>query len=131
MFDQATKQPLPFSNVVVEQKGTQVTGGVTDIDGYVTIKPLEPGEYDVKAVSEGYQDKEITGVNVEPEKTRYLEMDMASTATKLTEVKIVKDRVPLISNNTQQGQTVTKEDYQHMAVKDVNSVAAGTAGVYQ
>jgi hypothetical protein len=131
MFDAATKQPLPFSNVVVQQKGTQVSGGVTDIDGYVTIKPLDPGEYEVKAISEGYQDKEITGVNVAPDKTNYLELDMGSTVTKLTEVIIIKEKTPILPPNTQQGQTVTKEDYQHMAVKDVNSVAAGTAGIYQ
>ncbi len=82
MFDAATKQPLPFSNVVVQQKGTQVSGGgVTDIDGYVTIKPLEPGEYEVKAISEGYQDKEVTGVVVSPDKTNYLQLDMGSTVS--------------------------------------------------
>ncbi len=46
-------------------------------------------------------------------------------------MKIFRDKVPLIDPQTKSGQTVTKEDYQHMAVKDVNAVAAGTAGVYQ
>jgi len=131
MFDKATKQPIPFANVVVEKGGTQISGGVTDLDGYVTIKPLDPGQYDVKAVYEGYQEKEFTGISVAPDKTNYLEMDMASTMQQIKQVDIVQYKTPLIAPNTQTGQTVTREDYQHMAVKDVNSVAATTAGVYQ
>src|ERR1700722_845751 len=67
LIDNDTKQPLPFASVVVEKAGAQMGGGQTDIDGYAEIKPLEPGEYDVKAVYAGYQDFEITGVRVSPD----------------------------------------------------------------
>src|SRR5690348_2699009 len=80
VIDKATNQAIPFAAVVVEKGGVQVTGAATDIDGYATIKPLDPGEYDVKAVYEGYNEFEIKGVSVAPEKTSYLKLDMASSA---------------------------------------------------
>ena len=131
LIDKDTKQPLPFASVVVEKGGAQMGGGQTDIDGKVEIKPIDPGEYDVKAVYAGYQDYEITGVRVTPNQVSYLTMPMASSSQTMQTVTKVGYRVPLVDPHTTTGGTVEKEDYQHMAVKDVNSVAATTAGVYQ
>ncbi|HTB07729.1 MAG TPA: carboxypeptidase regulatory-like domain-containing protein, partial [Bacteroidia bacterium] len=131
LIDKDTKQPLPFASVVVEKGGAQMGGGQTDIDGYAEIKPLDPGEYDVKAVYAGYQDYEITGVRVSPDKVSYLDMPLASSSQTMNVVTKVAYKVPLVDPQTKTGGTVDRQDYQNMSVKDVNSVAATTAGVYQ
>lgn len=131
MFDKTTKEPIPFANVVVYKDGAQTGAGVTDIDGNCVVKPIDPGKYEVKGVEEGYQEYDESGVIVTPNNITYLQFDMTSTAHELGPVVVKTYKVPLVNPTTQTGQTITKEDYQRMAVKDVNSVAAQTAGVYQ
>ncbi|MBK6775518.1 MAG: carboxypeptidase-like regulatory domain-containing protein [Flavobacteriales bacterium] len=60
--DAKSGEPLPFVNVLVENKGTQVAGGATDFDGVYLIKPIEPGTYDVSFNYVGYQPVKQTGV---------------------------------------------------------------------
>ena len=47
--DKATKEPIPFANVVVEIGGVQVGGSTSDFDGNFLIKPIPPGKVDLKA----------------------------------------------------------------------------------
>lgn len=131
MFDDK-KQPIPFANVVAYKHGTQVQagGGVTDMDGYCTITPLDPGEYDVKGVEVGFPDKQITGVTVTPNVVTYVDLAMSSQAKTLGTVTVTytKDIVP---PNTIQGQTIDKKEYDRLPEKDINGVVAQTAGVHE
>src|SRR6218665_369861 len=78
LTDKANKETIPFANVVVEMGGIQVGVGTTNIDGEVTIKPLSPGKYNVKATFVGYQAVEIANVSVAVGKTAYLNMEMSA-----------------------------------------------------
>lgn len=129
--DNATKEAIPFANVVAYKDGVQVGVATTNMDGEAFIKPLGPGKYTVKGVYVGYQAKEITGVVV-GEGTAYVTLGLSNgEGVKLDEVEVISYQVPLIDPDTKSGQTVTREDYQNLATKDINSVAATTAGVYQ
>src|ERR1035437_1313146 len=78
LSDKANKETIPFANVVVEMGGIQVGVGTTNIDGEVTIKPLNPGKYSVKATYVGYQTMQIADVNLAVGKTVYLNLEMTS-----------------------------------------------------
>ena len=54
VLDKATREPLPFVNIVVEVGGTNVSGSASDFDGNYMIKPIPPGKYDVKATYVAY-----------------------------------------------------------------------------
>jgi len=130
--DKNTKEPIPFANVVAFKDGVQVGVATTNIDGEAFIKPLAPGKYSVKGVYLGYQPMEIRDVVVGEGKTAYVTLSLSNDdGVKLDEVVVVTYQVPLIDPDTKSGATVTREDYQNLASKDVNSVAATTAGVYQ
>ncbi|MBK9283069.1 MAG: TonB-dependent receptor plug domain-containing protein [Sphingobacteriaceae bacterium] len=130
--DKVTKETIPFANVVAYKDGVQVGVATTDMEGEATIKPLEPGKYSIKGVYVGYQAQEIKDVVVGDGKTAYVTIGLSNgEGVKLDEVEVVVYQVPLIDPDTKSGQTVTREDYQNLATKDVNSVAATTAGVYQ
>lgn len=132
LIDKTTKEAIPFANVVAYKDGVQVGVATTDMDGVATIKPLEPGKYSVKGVYVGYQAAEMKDVVVGDGKTAYVPIGLSNgEGVKLDEVEVVTYQVPLIDPDTKSGQTVTREDYQNLATKDVNSVAATTAGVYQ
>ena len=46
--------PMPFCSVILFLNGNQVTGVNTDLDGEYTIKPIQPGTYDVVVSFVGY-----------------------------------------------------------------------------
>jgi hypothetical protein len=130
LIDKATKETIPFANVVVEMGGIQAGIGTTNIDGELVIKPLNPGKYHVKATYVGYQAVEVNNVSVTVGKTTELKIDMTA-GQQLKEVEVVEWSKPLIDPDTKSGGTVTAEEYRNMATKNINSVAATTAGVYQ
>ncbi|MES2590299.1 MAG: TonB-dependent receptor [Bacteroidota bacterium] len=132
LTDKANKETIPFANVIVEMGGIQVGVGTTDIDGQVTIKPLNPGKYKVKATYVGYQSVEIADISLAVGKTVPLKIEMSNAGgVELGTVELITYSEPLIDPDTKSGSTVTREEYQNMASKNINSVAATTAGVYQ
>src|ERR1041385_2687356 len=130
LFDKANNETIPFANVVVEMGGIQAGVGTTNIDGEIVVKPLNPGKYNVKATYVGYQAVEIKDIVVSVGKTATVRVGMTA-GQQLQEVEVVEWTKPLIDPYTKSGGTVTSEEYQNMATKNINSVAATTAGVYQ
>ncbi len=130
--DKSNGETIPFANVVAYQGGVQVGVGTTDMDGYAMIKPLAPGKYDVKGVYVGYQTQEVKGIVVGESKTAYITIELSNGGgVDLGVVDVVAYQEPLIDGDMKSGGTVTREEYQNMATKNINSVAATTAGVYQ
>src|SRR6218665_3585299 len=130
--DRTTKEAIPFANVVAYKDGVQVGVATTNMDCEVFIKPLSAGKYSVKGVYVGYQAQEIKDIIVGDGKTAYVTLGLTNgEGVKLDEVEVVTYQVPLIDPDTKSGQTITREDYQNLATKDINSVAATTAGVFQ
>lgn len=130
--DKNTGEALPFGAVVALSKGIQVAGTTTDINGECFLKPLPPGIYDVKAVYSSYQPKEIKGILVGEGKTAYITILMETgEGIKLDEIKVETYQVPLVDPDTKSGGTVTREEYQNMATKSINTAAASNAGVFQ
>ena len=131
VIDKATGEPLPFVNVVVERDGVQITGGATDFDGKYFIKPLDPGNYTVKASFTGYKPVQINGVVVNANRISFLDVKMTSSIEQLDEFVVVDYKVPLISkDNTTSGQTVTKEDILRMPTRSAAGIAQTVGGVY-
>lgn len=129
--DKSTKEAIPFANVVAYKDGVQVGVATTNMDGEATIKPLAPGKYTVKGVYVGYQAAEVKDVVVGEGKTAYVTIPLSNgEGIKLDEVEIIEYSVPLIDPDTKSGNTLTREEYNNLASKDINSVAATTAGVY-
>jgi len=131
VIDKATKEPIPFTNIVIENKGTQAGGTASDIDGKYTIKPITPGTYDVKASFLGYKPVQITGVPVRSGTIEYLNIELESTAVQVEGVTITKYRVPLIDKDkTVSGATVTSEEISKMPNRSAASVATSVGGVF-
>jgi Ca-activated chloride channel family protein len=129
--DKSTKEEIPFANVIIEAKGKIIISRTSDISGDCLFDSLAAGVYKCKSTYVGYQSSEINNVKIEKGKTTYLEIKMQWGKTSLREVEVVEYVLPLIDPDTKSSSTVIYEDYENMAVKSVNSVAATTAGVYQ
>jgi hypothetical protein len=72
--DAETKQPIPFTKVILMKEG-QIKGGAnTDFDGNFQINSIPAGSYDLEVRNEveGYQPQVLTGVIVSSDKITFL-----------------------------------------------------------
>lgn len=98
VVDEDSGEPLPFVNVIVYKDGAQLTGGTTDFDGRYTIKPIDPGSYDIGFYYVGYNEKRINGVQVQPSRMSFLNTELQA-GVQIDEVQVVSHSVPLIARD--------------------------------
>lgn len=124
-------EPLPFVNLIIEQNGVNKGGGTTDFDGKYKISPINPGKYDVKVSSVGFQSKMMKDVVVKGNQLTFLDIPMSSSITNLKEFEVVEYTVPLIDRGGgASGGTVTREDIARMPGRSAASIATSVGGVY-
>jgi len=135
--DADTKQPIPFTKVILMKEG-QVKGGAnTDFDGNFQINSIPAGSYDLEVRNEveGYQPQSLQGVIVSSDKITFLydlEIGKAKDVQDIEEVKVVAYKVPLIDRNGgASGATVTREDIAKLPVRSAADVAGTVGGVNQ
>jgi len=128
--DAMTGEPVPFANIVAEKGGNQIGGTTTDFDGNYTIKPLVPGNYTIKATFVGYGAVEITGVIVSSNKITKQDVQLQEGVA-IGEVKIIAYKKPLLDQDNLSGETKTAEEIVALPTRNISSVAATTAGIYQ
>ncbi len=122
-------EPILFGNVALFRDGTLITGVETDFDGNYNITNIDPGTYDVEASYVGYSPQRIEGVVLYADKANNLDIQLG-VGINLTEVVVVEYVVPLIEqDNTTQGGIVTAEQIKTLPTKNINGLAANTAGI--
>ena len=121
--------PMPFCSVILFLNGNQVTGVNTDLDGEYTIKPIQPGTYDVVVSFVGYQSQKITGVTVLANKIQFVNVTL-SPGVMIDEAEVIEYKEPLIDKEGgTSGGTVAREDIDKMPGRDVGTIASTVAGV--
>ncbi len=131
VLDKETKEPIPFANIILENRGTQVGGATSDFDGNYVIKPITPGNYDLRATYVGYKTVLIQGILIGADKIRIYDVELTATAETLDEVVITSYVVPLISKDkTTTGATITAKEIAKMPNRNANAVATTVGGVF-
>jgi outer membrane receptor protein involved in Fe transport len=129
MTDGDTKEPIIGGTVLLFRNGVQITGTVTDFDGTYSIANLDPGTYDAEASYLGYQSQRIEKVVIFAGKNNKLDFSL-SQGVLLNTVEVKTYRVPLVEqDNTTQGQTITSEQIRALPTRNINALAATTAGL--
>ncbi len=126
------KEGVPFANVAVKKNGVLVTGGATDFDGFYSIKPLDPGTYDVEFSALGYGTVVITGVKVNTDRITTVNQLVKPESQVIAGVEIVAYKIPLIdkeSNSTKT--TISAEEIKSLPTRNIQSIASTSAGVFQ
>jgi len=129
--DGSTGEGVPFANVLVYLNGNQVNGTTTDINGAYSIKPIDPGSYDVEFSFVGYTPQRITGFLVKSNKINSLDVTLnESEGIDLEEAVVTSYQVPLIDKDGgASGGTVTREDLAKMPGRGADAIASTVAGV--
>ncbi len=96
VFDEKTKEGLPFANIILLQKGVQIAGTTTTIKGNYIFGKLEPGEYNIEAVYIGYPNARITGILVENNAIP-LDISMQEGEGKhFLDIQVIEVNIPII-----------------------------------
>ena len=131
--DVETKEPIPFSRVVLKQDGSIKGNANTDFDGKFQINSIEIGTYEVEVRNEAeqYQPYLLTGVVVSSNQIRFLDdITLGKKTSEIEEVTVIAYKIPLINKDGgSSGGTVAREDIAHMAVRSASDVAATVGGV--
>jgi len=131
VIDKATKEPMPFANIVVELGGAQKGGGTSDFEGNYMIKPIPPGTYDLRATYAGYNTVLVRGMVINADQIRFYDIEMESTAEQLPEIVVSDFAIPLINKDeTVSGGQITEEEIKKMPNRSVNGVATTVGGVF-
>jgi len=129
IIDQRTGEALIGANVVIvskwvsgtEEKIDNILGASTDIEGEYFILNIPPGEYSVKASYIGYQEKILTGVRVDVDKTTKVDFELSEKTYQTEEILVVAHE----PSRVEQDLTATKQVYN---ISDVVS-SAGVADI--
>ncbi|MFK7808462.1 MAG: carboxypeptidase regulatory-like domain-containing protein [Saprospiraceae bacterium] len=128
--DKETGEELIAANVSFHQNGKLVHGITTDFNGDYRIY-LSTGTYDIIVSYIGYDSSRTNGVVLSPgvqSKEFNVELSICKDIN-LAEIVVTDYKVPLVKqDNTTQGAIVTGSQ---IAVKNIQSVAAATAGMSQ
>lgn len=132
--DKNTKEAVPFSQVELRSDSAGITKtiskGITNMDGELVFPNLPDGKYIVFASYVGYNPQSMKEIDVKGSKTTYVTLSLNESPGKSTE-EITLYAPPVIDPDTKTSQTVTREEYQNVNLRDINSVAATTQGVYE
>ena len=120
--------PIPFANVAVKQNGSLITGGSTDFDGVVEIKPIPPGKYDIEITSLGFAPIRVSGISVSSNKTTFVPKTstaMASSAIQITEFQVIEYKKPLIEKDgAATTETVTSDEISQAIADPLQSIVS-------
>ena len=127
--DATSGDALIFANVVLFKNGNLIQGTQSDLDGNYVFSSVDPGTYDVEASYTGFPTQRQTGVVILAGKAIRLDFKLdAGLLLNVVEVKAYK--VPLIEqDNTTQGGIKTAEQIRNLPTKNINAIAATTAGL--
>jgi len=114
--------PVIGATVKILQGGSLLGGAMTDETGKYTYKPLSAGGYDIIISSMETQTKRITGIQVSPEKTTYVDATVASNT--FTEVVVQAFIKPIIDKSFINMKEINADDFLHMAVDRGNVIDA-------
>lgn len=125
-----TGEPVIFASVALYKHGVLITGTETDIDGYYRFASLDPGTYAVETSYVGYTKQRVERVLVYAGKANKLDIEMTADAVNLSEVVVTSYKVPLVTqDNCTQGATIVSDQIRNLPTRNLNSLAATTAGV--
>jgi outer membrane receptor protein involved in Fe transport len=127
--DAASGEAILFGTIALYKNDVLISGTETDLDGNYFFSNIDPGTYDIEASYIGYTAQRQVGVIINAGRTNRLDFAI-SEGVLIDAVEIKAYKVPLIEiDNTTSGATVTAEAIRSLPTKNVNAIAATTAGI--
>ncbi len=131
--EKGKKDAIAFASIAAFSNGIQVQGTKSDFDGNYSIKPLNPGTYEIRATYVGYQPVSVAGVIVSVNQTAFVNVEMGKgEGVTLKEKEVIDYKVPLLDVGTTTRQTtITREEIEAAPTRSVAGVVTQAAGTFQ
>lgn len=131
--DAKTKAPIAYATILLEKDGIRKGGAYTDDDGKYVINALDPGVYSLTVKYSGYQDKQVTDIEVASNSTKYLNVEIAEKgagdAESIGPVVIRVSRTMIEKDKN--SQTITSKDIANLPTRNLNAIAATSSAANQ
>lgn len=128
--DADSGEPLISASILITKNGVYTGGTTTDFDGNYNISPIDPGNYEITFSYTGYQSQQQEGVVVFAGRSNKLDVKLSAGILLENDVEVIGYRIPLVEqDNTTQGQTITSEQIRNLPLRNINAIAATTAGL--
>ncbi len=128
--DAESSEPLISATVLLTKNGVNIGGTVTDFDGNYSFSPIDPGTYNIEFSYTGYQSQRQEGVVIFAGRSNKLDIQLSSGVLIDADIEVIGYRIPLVEqDNTTQGQTITGEQIRNLPTRNINALAATTAGL--
>lgn len=129
VFDQKTKETVPFADIVLKSpQGIVVNGASTNLEGQYEIKALSPGLYRVEVRFVGYAKLVVDSLQINAKQSKVQDFYLRESSEILQEV-VIHYQAPLIDKT--KSSRISHSVRQNGAPRDISSVAAQAAGVSQ
>lgn len=127
VVDAATGEALPGVNIII--KGTYY-GAATDFNGKFRINNISVGSYIVTVSLIGYKTVEYTGIAIEPNKTKQLDIKLEETVLTLgQDVVVIGDKPLMDVEETQSKKTISKDELEVAVLENITDVVSQQSGV--
>lgn len=127
VHDSKTGDALPGVNIVL--KGTYY-GAATDMDGNYNINNISVGNYNIEISLIGYKSVQFTGIQIQANKTKQLNIKLEETVLTLDQEVVVVGEKPLMDvEETQSKKDISKDDIEKAIVENVTDVVVQQAGI--
>ncbi|RPI72158.1 MAG: TonB-dependent receptor [Ignavibacteriales bacterium] len=125
--DASNGDELPGVNIIL--KGTYY-GAATDLNGDFRINNISAGEYTVEISFIGYKTIQFTGLAIESNRTKQLDVKLEESVLTLgQDVVVIGDKPLLDVEETQSKRTVSKDEIEVALVENIGDVVVQQAGV--
>ncbi|MBA4250641.1 MAG: hypothetical protein C0425_05100 [Chlorobiaceae bacterium] len=125
--DKANNDGLIGVNIIL--KGTY-HGASSNFDGDFKIENINPGTYTIEVSFIGYTPINFTGIQIQADKSRRLDVKLEETVLSLGQEVLVIGQRPLMDvEETQSKRTVSREDIELSIVESVSDIVVQQAGV--
>ncbi|MDO8550225.1 MAG: TonB-dependent receptor [Ignavibacteria bacterium] len=125
--DSSTGETLPGVNIIL--KGTYY-GAATNLNGEFRINNISAGEYIVEISFIGYKTVQFTGLAIETNRTKQLDVKLEESVLTLEQDIIVIGDKPLLDvEETQSKRTISKDEIEVALVENVGDVVVQQVGV--
>nr|MBP7563863.1 carboxypeptidase-like regulatory domain-containing protein [Candidatus Cloacimonadota bacterium] len=119
---------VPYANVIL--KGTTI-GAMTDEQGKFMIINIPPGTYTVVCQLMGYAPYEMTGVRINVDETRTVNISLSKKTIQMQAVKVVAKEELVTKDRAGSSKSISADQISDIAVSDISGVIAMQAGVTQ